>query len=370
MLLILCISEPRGGLFIVILFATENIRRGSELFCQPFLGQWHTACHREMFLSSRISHHYHKWALRLEQALTPAGVEWDARQPLLDAIHPLPKPKILTHEEEERFLTIPGEDRGVLPLPLPLDESMRVVTLEDAMSACGCEFTATAQMCSISEETQKYIDVVGQFIPDYLDIVCKHQSQLEQGEEEEEEEEEEEQEMAAAEEEEGAAAEESKEQGGDDADAPILMDTDEDASPAPAAGASAAAAFSSSAAASSAAAAAPARAGAAASPKSEPRRQVIGEIVRVKVDRAAVLEVVRLGVRNDLVELREDLGIHSPVRHFTPPNYRAFCVVAKKNISQGTFLFCYGGEITEEIVNRDSCYVYTIERDQVSAIEM
>jgi hypothetical protein len=65
------------------------------------------------------------------------------------------------------------------------------------------------------------------------------------------------------------------------------------------------------------------------------------------------------------LELQEELGIHSPVRHFTPPHCRAFCVIAKKDLKCGEFVFCYAGEITEEVEHRDSAYVYQIEQSQV-----
>jgi len=319
------VLDQRNGLFFVIYFATEPIRRGQELFCQPFLGQWHTAAHREMFLYSRISHWYHKWALRLEQALSAAGVDWDVRAPsAVDS-----KARILTHEEEERFLTIPGQDQGVLPPPLPTHVSMKAVTMEDAMSACGCVYTPVAYLAGISPETQHYIDAVGEFIPHYLDIVCKYPGMTDDQEEER-----------------GAA------------------DSSDNAEPS-ADGAAAAAEPASAAAATSAAAVSAPSAAAGRSTAAEPARQVIGEVVRVRVDRQAVLAMVRTGSRDDLVELREEFGINSPVRHFTPPNSRSFCVIAKKFIPQGTFVFCYGGEITEDIVNPSSTYVYTIEREQV-----
>jgi hypothetical protein len=91
---------------------------------------------------------------------------------------------------------------------------------------------------------------------------------------------------------------------------------------------------------------------------------VIG-VRKYYVDRDEVLQLIETGHRANCLELREELGIHSPVRHFTPPNYRAFCVVATAPIPKGTFVFAYSGEITEEIVNRDSAYVYVMEREQI-----
>lgn len=332
----------------MIYFAIEPIRRGQELYCQPFLGEWHTRCHREMFLCSRVSHWYHKYLLRLERALETAGVRFDEARPADLA------PALMTPEQEERFLNIPGMDCGVLPPPLPLTQSMRVVSIEDAMKYCGCEASPTARQVDLSTSTQVYIDAVGTFIPDYIDIKNPPKMPAEMADEDE------------LGEEADAQMEEAKEGEGE----------------------AAAAASSSSAAA------------AAASADGIPAVEILGEMSRVKVDKAAVMDLLRTGARFDLVELREDFGIHSPVRHFTPPNARAFCVVATSNIPKGTFVFwydlhpsiscracgyhscrlthaasclffdvlvvrSYAGVITEEVVNRDSCYVYTMERDQI-----
>ena len=283
--------DPKGGLFFVIYFAIEPIRRGQELYCQPFLGEWHTRCHREMFLCSRVSHWYHKYLLRLERALESAGVRFDEARPADLA------PALMTPEQEERFLNIPGMDCGVLPPPLPLSQSMRVVSIEDAMKYCGCEASPTARQVDLSTSTQVYIDAVGTFIPDYIDIKNPPKMPAEMADEDE------------LGEEADAQMEEAKEGEGE-----------------------AAAAASSSAAA----------AAASASADGIPAVEILGEMSRVKVDKAAVMDLLRTGARFDLVELREDFGIHSPVRHFTPPNARAFCVVATSNIPKGTFVFWYG----------------------------
>jgi hypothetical protein len=83
------------------------------------------------------------------------------------------------------------------------------------------------------------------------------------------------------------------------------------------------------------------------------------------VDREAVLELLTTGHRANCLALCEELGIHSPVRHFTPPNCRAFCVVATSPIPAGTFVFAYAGHITEEVVNRESCYLYHMESEMI-----
>lgn len=279
--------DPKGGLFFVIYFAIEPIRRGQELYCQPFLGEWHTRCHREMFLCSRVSHWYHKYLLRLERALETAGVRFDESRPADLA------PALMTPEQEERFLTIPGMDCGVLPPPLPLAQSMRVVEMDDAMAYCGCEASPVARQVGLSSATQYYIDAVGTFIPDYIDIKNPPKMPVELADDDEQIDEPD------------AQMEEAKEGDG-------------------------AAASSSSAAAAAAG---------AATADGAPAVEILGEMSRVKVDKAAVMELLRTGARLDLVELREDFGIHSPVRHFTPPNSRAFCVVATSNIPKGTFVF-------------------------------
>lgn len=83
------------------------------------------------------------------------------------------------------------------------------------------------------------------------------------------------------------------------------------------------------------------------------------------LNREDTIALIENGHRADCLELREELGIHSPVRHFTPPNYRSFCVVATRHIPKGTFVFAYAGVITEEVENRDSAYVYMMESEQI-----
>jgi hypothetical protein len=253
----------------VIYYAIERIRRGQEVFCMPFLGDWQDRSHREMFLYSRISHWYHKWARILELNLRSHHIAFDATIPAnMRSI-------ILTADQEEKFLNIPGMDQGVLPEPMPIEKSMRVVSVEDAMAYCQCEYALKARQVDLSTEVQHYIDAVGDFIPDYLEIR-----------------------------------------------GPVDGEEDEDGNP------------------------------------------IMG-VNRYHVDRDEVLALIESGFRADCLELREELGIHSPVRHFTPPNYRAFCVVAIAPIPKGTFVFAYAGEITEEIIHRDSAYVYVMEREQI-----
>ena len=336
------VLDPKGGLFFVIYYALEPIRRGAELFCQPFLGEWHTRCHREMFLYSRVSHWYHRWALLLENALAGAGVSWDTRKP-----SNIPA-KLLTPEQEEKFLNIPGMDQGVLPAPLPLEQSMKIIDIEAAMEYCGCVHAPQAHLQDISKETQHYIDAVGNFIPDYIDI--KNPPPLPSSLA-----------MAAA-----AAGEDGTETAAaaatEAAELKAMEIDGEEAAAAASSPSTAAAAASSS---SSSSAAAAAAAASSSTPSNPAIVHVIGEMSRVRVDKAAVAALISKGMRDDLVELREDFGINSPVRHFTPPNYRAFCVVATSPIPKGTFVFCYAGVITEDVVNRDSAYVYTMERDQI-----
>ena len=85
------------------------------------------------------------------------------------------------------------------------------------------------------------------------------------------------------------------------------------------------------------------------------------------VEAAAVRALVESGHDEQLVELREVTSLISPVRYFTPPWYPAFCVVAKRSIKKGTFVFTYAGELEQEIRNRDSVYVYDMPADSVRA---
>lgn len=146
------VLEPRSGLFYVIYYATERIRRGQEVFCMPFLGDWHDRCHREMFLHSRISHWYHKYALRLERRLLELNLKFD------EGVPPNMRPVILTADQEEKFLAVPGMDQGALPEPLPMEETMVVIDVQTAMECTGCKYSAKAIQKNLSAATQHYID--------------------------------------------------------------------------------------------------------------------------------------------------------------------------------------------------------------------
>jgi hypothetical protein len=65
---------------------------------------------------------------------------------------------ILTADQEEKFLNIPGMDQGALPEPLPIEKSMIVVEIDDAMKYCNCTFSPKAKQIDLSVETQHYID--------------------------------------------------------------------------------------------------------------------------------------------------------------------------------------------------------------------
>jgi hypothetical protein len=75
-----------------------------------------------------------------------------------DSSTPTIKSKLLTADEEERFLNIPGMDQGVLPAPLDASESMVRVDVDDAMAYCECTHIPTAEQIDLSAETQHYID--------------------------------------------------------------------------------------------------------------------------------------------------------------------------------------------------------------------
>jgi hypothetical protein len=257
------VTFDEAGLFFVVYYAVEKIKKGQEVFCIPFLGQWQSRCHREMFLASRVSHWYHKWAHTLEIALQDAGIEFDHTAP------PEVKPQILTPEQEEKFLNIPGYDQGVIPeQTLDEDKCSSVWDVAAAMEYAGCTYSATAKL-DVSTETLASIRAVGEYIPSWLNIKISL---------------------------------------GDDGET---------------------------------------------------------ETRHIRVDVEEVRRVIETGFRPDCMELREDLSIHSPVRHFTPPNFRAFYVAATTYIPVGTFVFCYAGEITEEVRHRNSCYVYAMDLEEI-----
>ena len=97
-----------------------------------------------------------------------------------------------------------------------------------------------------------------------------------------------------------------------------------------------------------------------------PAHIAIGNDV-VDVDAAAIRRLVEVGHDESLCEVREVTSLISPVRYFSAPWHSAFCVVARKPIKKGTFVFTYSGELEQEVRNRDSVYVYDVPRDNIRA---
>jgi len=87
----------------------------------------------------------------------------------------------------------------------------------------------------------------------------------------------------------------------------------------------------------------------------------------VDVDAAAIRRLVEAGHDETLCEVREVTSLISPVRYYSAPWHPAFCVVARKLIKKGTFVFTYSGELEQEIRNRDSVYVYDVQTDNIRA---
>ena len=77
---------------------------------------------------------------------------------------------------------------------------------------------------------------------------------------------------------------------------------------------------------------------------------------KVKVDSAGLERLVQEGHDWDMLEVREDRCIGSPVRYFDVPTRPSFCVMAKRRIEPGTFVFTYAGEISEVVKNNASAY--------------
>ena len=81
---------------------------------------------------------------------------------------------------------------------------------------------------------------------------------------------------------------------------------------------------------------------------------------KVRVERSSLLTIVTFGHDVDMIEVREDRCIGSPVRYFDVPSRPSFCVMARKPIAPGTFVFTYAGEVSEQVVNYSSTYVYNL----------
>ena len=97
-----------------------------------------------------------------------------------------------------------------------------------------------------------------------------------------------------------------------------------------------------------------------------PAHIAIGNDV-LDVDATVIRRLVEAGHDETLCEVREVTSLISPVRYYSAPWHPAFCVVARKHIKKGTFVFTYSGELEQEIRNRDSVYVYDVPADNIRA---
>ena len=81
---------------------------------------------------------------------------------------------------------------------------------------------------------------------------------------------------------------------------------------------------------------------------------------KVRADTASLLTIVTCGHDAAMIEVREDRCIGSPVRYFDVPSRPSFCVMARQPIAPGTFVFTYAGEVSEQVINYSSTYVYNL----------
>ena len=88
--------------------------------------------------------------------------------------------------------------------------------------------------------------------------------------------------------------------------------------------------------------------------------QVTIEGQKVRVEPSSLLTIVTCGHDANMIEVREDRCIGSPVRYFDVPSRPSFCVMARKPIVPGTFVFTYAGEVSEQVINYSSTYVYNL----------
>ena len=165
--------DRHSRLFFVLIFATEDIPKGQELFSHRFLGDWRTKAHHEMFLAARVSHWLHRYVMALETRLLSVVRE--------DEVPPPPAPISLStlsfwHEAERMVhLAMDGvHDRKRLmevQTRHTQPQTLAPISLEEALQQTGCEFARhTVLGRSISTTTKRKLGRLPNVINQHLVI--------------------------------------------------------------------------------------------------------------------------------------------------------------------------------------------------------
>ena len=165
--------DRQSRLFFVLIYATEDIQKGEELFSHRFLGDWRTKAHHEMFLAARVSHWLHRYAMALERRLLTAMAE--------DEVPPPPAPISVStlsfwHEAERMVHTAMNgvhlrkrlmEVQTMQTQP----QTLAPFSLYDALQLTGCEFARqTVLGRSISSTTKRKLGRLPNLLPAHLVI--------------------------------------------------------------------------------------------------------------------------------------------------------------------------------------------------------
>ena len=165
--------DRQSRLFFVLLYATEDIAKGQELFAHRFLGDWRTKAHHEMFLAARVSHWLHRYVLALETRLLTVMAPDKVPAPPA----PISLSKLSFWHEAERMVhsAMNGvHDRKLLMEVQTMQtqpQTLAAITLDDALHITGCEFARqTVLGCSISSSTKRKLGRLPNFINSLLVI--------------------------------------------------------------------------------------------------------------------------------------------------------------------------------------------------------
>ena len=165
--------DRQSRLFFVLIYATEDIPKGHELFSHRFLGDWRTKAHHEMFLAARVSHWLHRYVLALEMRLLTVLTEDEVPAPPA----PISASTLSFWNEAERMVHVAMDDVHLRKRLMEVQtmqtqpQTLVPISLEAALQITGCEFARQSVLGrSISSTTKRKLGRLPNVHPQFLVI--------------------------------------------------------------------------------------------------------------------------------------------------------------------------------------------------------
>ena len=140
------ILHKKARVYVMLLYALEDIPSGGELFVTKFLGNSHKADHQNMVLAARVSHWYHRWAASLEEAALKANLDHGALAVAHHQAEKRGKKKsklLLTAQEVRAHMRGVDSRQQSVPVPFIVSEEQHLQAKLRLLDDAGDEFGQT-----------------------------------------------------------------------------------------------------------------------------------------------------------------------------------------------------------------------------------